>query len=194
MRLLTFASLGCLISTLLLSGCALVKHAPGPVVGAEKQTPRQIIEQSLAEDSPEKAHAALRDALRGGATENSLAEVYTKVENRLLGEAGRAEGGSHFGAAGRFYRMALDLYPKSPQIRSTLVMTEEALQVKIDECADALMKRGLVAYRAGKLPEAVVLWEKITLFSPEYSPSKVAIQTAKQQIENLERLSPAKAN
>ena len=47
----------------------------------------------LAEDSPEKAHAALRDTLRGGAAENSLAEVYTKVENRLLGEAGRAEGG-----------------------------------------------------------------------------------------------------
>ena len=56
------------------------------------------------------------------------------------------------------------------------------------------MKSGLVAYREGDLAEAVAVWEKISPFYPDYSPSNVAIKTAKQQIENLERLAPDKAN
>ena len=72
-------------------------------------------------------------------------------------------------------------------------MTEEALQVKINEyMRSPSMKRGLVTYRAGKLPEAVVLGKKSALFSPEYSPSKVAIQTANSKLKILKDSLPLK--
>lgn len=197
MRIVTFAGICCLILTVLFSGCSAVIDAPGPVVVEKEnaiQEPRKTIERLLAEGSLVKAHDVLRDAIAGDASETSLADVYEQVENRLLGEAARAEGEGFFDTAGRFYRMALDLYPKSSQLRTALVMTEEAIKLKIDECADKLMKSGLVAYREGDLAEAVAVWEKIALFYPNYSPSKVAIKTAKRQIENLERLAPNKAN
>lgn len=197
MRIVTFAGICCLILTVLFSGCSAVIDAPGPVVVEKEnaiQEPRKTIERLLAEGSLVKAHDALRDAIAGDASETSLADVYEQVENRLLGEAARAEGKGHFDTAGRFYRMALGLYPKSTQLRTVLVMTEEAVKLKIDECADELMKSGLVAYREGDLAEAVAVWEKIAPFYPDYSPSNVAIKTAKQQIESLERLAPDKAN
>lgn len=198
MRIVTFTGICCLTFTLLFSACSPVINAPDPVVVVEKdnviQEARKPIERFLAEGSLVKAHDALRDALGGGATETSLADLYTHVENRLLGEAARAEGDNHFDTAGIFYHMALGLYPKTSQLRAALVMTEEAIKLKIDGCADELMKSGLVAYRGGDLAEAVVVWEKITPFYPDYSPSRVAIKTAKQQIENLERLAPGKAN
>ena len=198
MRIVTFPGVCCLTLTLLFSGCSPVINVPSPVVAVEKdnaiQDARKTIERFLAEGSLVKAHDALRDALGGAATETSLEDLYTQVENRLLREAARAEGENHFDTAGRFYRMALGIYPKSSQLRAALVMTEEAIKLKIDECADELMKSGLVAYREGDLAEAVAVWEKIAPFYPDYSPSKVAIKTAKQQIENLERLAPDKAN
>jgi tetratricopeptide (TPR) repeat protein len=215
MRIVTFTRVCCLTLTLLFSGCSPVINVPNPVVvekdsaivvvekdsaivvvekDSATQDARKAIERLLAEGSLVKAHDALRDALGGDATETSLVDVYTQVENRLLGEAARAEGEGHFDTAGRFYRMALGLYPKSSQLRTALVMTEEAIKLKIDECADELMKSGLVAYREGDLAEAVAVWEKITPFYPDYSPSKIAINTAKKQIENLERLAPDKAN
>ncbi len=207
MRIVTFTGVCCLTLTLLFSGCSAVNNVPGPVVvdkdnesqgdrKADKLIPdaRKTIERLLAEGSPVKAHDALRDALGRGATETSLEDLYTQVANRLLGEAARAEGEGHFDTAGRFYRMTLGLYPQSLQLRTALVMTEEAIKLKIDACADELMKSGLVAYREGDLAEAVAVWEKISPFYPEYSPSNVAIKTAKQQIESLERLAPDKAN
>ena len=208
MRIVTFTGICYLTLTLLFSGCSPMINDPDPVINdvindpdpvmVEKnntsQDARKTIERLLAEGSLVKAYGALRDALAGDATETSLIDVYTQVENRLLGEAARAEGEGFFDTAGRFYRMALDLYPKSSQLRTALVMTEEAIKLKIDECADKLMKSGLVAYREGDLAEAVAVWEKIALFYPNYSPSKVAIKTAKRQIENLERLAPNKAN
>ncbi len=198
MRIVTFTGVCCLTLTLLFSGCSPVINVPGPAATVEKdnaiQDARKTIERLLAEGSLTKAHDALRDALGGDTKETSLADLYTQVENRLLGEAARAEGEGHFDTAGSFYRMALGLYPKRSQLRTALVMTEEAVKLKIDECADELMKSGLVAYREGDLAEAVAVWEKIAPFYPDYSPSKVAIETSKQQIENLERLAPDKAN
>ena len=207
MRIVTFTGACCLTLTLLFSGCSAVINVPGPVVvekdnesqearKADNPIPdaRKTIERLLDEGSLVKAQDALRDALGRGVTETFLVDVYTQVANRLLGEAARAEGEGHFDTAGRFYRMALGLYPKSSQLRTALVMTEEAIKLKIDECADELMTSGLVAYREGDLAEAVAVWEKISPFYPDYSPSSVAIKTAKQQIENLERLAPDKAN
>jgi tetratricopeptide (TPR) repeat protein len=198
MRIMTFTGGFCLTLSLLFSGCSSVINAPKPEVALEEgnasQAARKTIERLLAEGSLAKAHDALRDALGGEATEISLSDVYTQVENRLLGEAARAEREGHYDTAGRFYRMALDLYPGSLQLRTLLVMTEEEIKLKIDACADELMKSGLVAYREGDLAGAVAVWEKIAPFSPDYSPSKVAINTAAQQIENLERLAPDKAN
>lgn len=198
MRIVTFTGACCLTFSLLFSGCSAVVYAPEPVVKIEKdnlnQDARKTIERLLGEGSLVEAHDALRDALRGGTTETSLADVYPQVANRLLAEAARAEGMGLFDAAGKFYRMVLEFYPKSSQLRTALVMTEEAINLKLDECADELMKSGLVAYREGDLAEAVAAWEKITPFYPDYSPSKVAIKTAKQQIETLERLAPDKTN
>jgi tetratricopeptide (TPR) repeat protein len=197
MRIVTFAGVCCMTFTLLFSGCSAVSNVPDPVAvekGNATQEARKAIERLLAEGSLTKAHDALRDALGGDATETSLADVYTQVENRLLAEAARAEGEGRFDTAGSFYRMASGLYPKSSQLRTALVMTEEAIKLKINKCAEELMKRGLAAYREGDLAEAVAVWEKIAPFYPEYSPSEVAIKTAKQQIENLEKLAPDKAN
>lgn len=197
MRIVTFAAVCCMILALLFSGCSAVSNVAGPAV-AEKddviQDTRKTIERQLAEGSLTKAHDALLDALGDNATETSLEEVYTQVENRLLGEAVRAEGEGRFDTAGRFYRMALGLYPKSSQLTKALIMTEEAIKLKIDECADELMIRGLVAYREGDLAKALAVWEKIAPFYPEYPPSEVAIKTTRQQIENLERLAPEKTN
>ena len=196
MRIVMFASICSLAICLLLSGCSSVSNAPGSgkkVDGSKAtQDVRKTIERRLAEGSLTKAHVALSEALREEATETSLADVYTEVENSLLRNAQRFGDEGRFDKAAKFYRMAMDTYPKSPQLRSSLVMTREDVEKKIDECADELMKSGLMAYRAGELVEAVSIWEKIALFSPDHSPSKVAIKTAKEQIKTLERLSSGK--
>jgi tetratricopeptide (TPR) repeat protein len=198
MRIVTFANVCCLVLSLMFAGCSPVVNAPGSVVKVEKadtaRDARKAIERRLAEGSLAEAYDVLREALRGDVTETALADIYIEVENRLLDKAARVEGEGRFDEAGRVYRMALDLYPKSSQLQSALVMRKEAIRSKIDGCANELMKSGLVAYREGELAEAVAVWEKIAPFYPDYSPSEVAIKTAKQQIENLERLAPSKTN
>lgn len=203
MRIVVFINVSLLLVAIVTGGCApaIQKEASGnngaPVlVGSSKpvvQTTRQKIELLISQEDLAQAHLELLDARSQGVTETSLADIYTKMVNLFLYEAGQAERKSLFGQAGGFYRMALNSYPKQAEVQSGINMSVAEIGLRVEACADELMKAGLVEYRGGELAVAVKTWKKISEFHPEHSPSQVAISTAEQQLENLERIAPGKA-
>ena len=49
------------------------------------------------------------------------------------------------------------------------------------------MEQGLMNYRAGKLDDAIKVWEKIIVFAPQHQASQKAIQTAFVQLDQSEK-------
>lgn len=203
MRVVTFINGSLLLMAIVLGGCVPTvqqessRNSGAPILAApvepHVQKTKQKIEALINQGNLAQAHRELLEARSQGVTETSLAEIYTKMENQLLQEAGRARRESHFDRAGKFYRMVLNAYPKQPEVQSGIIMSGAEVDTQIEQCADELMKAGLVAYRGGELAVAVKTWKKISEFHPEYSPAQVAIATAEQQLENLERIVPDKS-
>lgn len=203
MRVVTFINVLLLLMAIAIGGCAPVVHQEHsrdkeptvliPSVKSPTLDTRQNVESFLAQGNIVQAHRELLEARRRGAPETSSAETFIKVENLLLQEAEQAKREDRFDHAGRFYSMVLNAYPKQPEIQSGLIMSRDEIAAQVERCADELMKSGLIAYREGKLVDAIKIWQKINEFHPEYTPSQVAIATAEQQIENLEKIAPDKA-
>ena len=200
MRIVTCFHYGLLLLALTISGCTstridslgkIATKMTRPAETPAEQT-RQKVERFLAEGSLIKAQAEILAARGKEVAEISLADLHTEVENRLLQKAEQAGLTSQFDKAGRFYSLALDIYPVNTEIQSTLVRSRDEISTRIEQCADELMKSGLMAYRAGELVDAVDIWKKIDSFYPNHSASETAITTAEQQLKNLEKFTPDK--
>lgn len=191
---------GLLLLMLIGGGCSPVPPSPRqaavPELAAPAQAPaesadrrvRLQVEKFLAADELELAFKAVHEAKGAKIAETLLAELSVEVGNRLLSKAEQAGRTNHFELAGRLYRMALKVLPENPALQSDLALSRAEINGRLLQCADALMKKGLMAYRAGKLVAAVDTWKKIGQFYPDHPPSEVAIVTAEQQLKNLERL------
>ncbi|MFP4452085.1 MAG: hypothetical protein ACOCR8_05640 [Desulfosalsimonas sp.] len=50
------------------------------------------------------------------------------------------------------------------------------------------MEQGLVSYRQGRLDDAIYIWNRILAFDPHHQAGRNAIQTARTQQSNLEKM------
>ena len=198
MRVVTCLHCGLLLLALTISGCTstrldslgrIATKMTSPAETPAEQTRRKV-EQFLAEGSLAEAQAEILAARSKKVAEISLADLHTEVENRLLQQAEQADSANQFDKAGQLYSLALEIYPGNAQVQSTLVLSRVEINTRIEQCADELMKSGLMAYRAGELIDAVGIWKKIATFYPNHSPSEIAITTAEQQLKNLEKFTP----
>ena len=149
---------------------------------------QQSIEASLAINNVEKAQRLLLASRRDNIEEKLLSNLYTEVGNRLIQEAEHAAIERRPERAGRLFRMTVDIYPEDTQLKATIRLSRGELNAKIEQCADDLMQKGLIAYRSGELDQAVLVWEEIGQFHPNHAPSLIAISTTKRQLKNLEIL------
>ncbi len=200
MRVVTCFHYALLLLLLAISGCSSTQLDPlgkmATKIARPAETPaqqaRQKIERFLAEGNLVQAQTEILASRHKEVDEISLADLHTEVGNQLLHKAEQTISASQFNKAGRLYRLALDIYPKDAQLQSTLILSRVEISARLEQCADELMKSGLMAYRAGELVTAVGIWKKIDPFYPNHSPSEIAITTAEQQLKNLEKLSPGK--
>ena len=178
---------------------SLDKTVFSPVYWNKSMTEQQAkesrlqIEQSLTRENVENAQKVILYSRQEKVSELLLADLYTEVTNRLLQTAEQERIKGKPDKAGRFYRMAQEIYPEDSRLQSTITLSLDKIDSNIDQCADIIMQEGLIAYRMGDLNRAIKIWQEIAPFHPTHSPSSIASNTARQQLKNLEMLSTERA-
>ena len=147
------------------------------------QTLHSQIRSRLEQREFLKALRLLQQEVNGGTSEASLAEEYRLA---LLGEMSYIEDMSiieQFSECGISSRQLLNLYPHSlPAISGVSV---GQIRQKLNFCSDQLMAKGLAAYRAGDMQQAIDFWTALLVFDPERIEAKKAIETSSIQLRNL---------
>lgn len=150
------------------------------------------IRRQLGVENYQTALNMLRQGVKGGMPETTLAEEYGRALNGVLGQAKlyRKRGLSE--KAGKLFRSAYDGFPKTEAVAKKVSLTQPELMDRIEDCAAELMERGLVAYRSGDLDGAIRTWKTIHAFNPRHQASLKALKTAEVQRANLEKVGPKK--
>lgn len=131
---------------------------------------------------------------RQGAAESDFTGEYPGAINGLLQQARYHNAQNRPHLAGKDFRQALEFYPSDPLSAGKVDMAAARIEEAVRECSDTLMDQGLIAYRRGRLGEAIDVWKSILSFSPSHQPALKAIRTAKTQLENLEALGATTRN
>lgn len=165
----------------------IAAERPGPSPSEQTAALRNEIHRKLETEEYRSALNLLRKENKG-IPEASLAEEYGRAINGLLGQAERYRETGLPEKAGELLRSAHDGYPKTEAAAEYVNATPAEILARIEECAGELMERGLVAYRAGDLDEAIRMWKTIRAFSPRHQASRKALETAEVQRANLEKV------
>jgi tetratricopeptide (TPR) repeat protein len=143
------------------------KHFLAALKGINRETKRGISEEKLA---PEYLQA-----LNGAIEQGEL----LLVENNL-------------GQAGVLFRAVLNSLPDSSDLLLNVDLAPREIESRMNLCAEQLMEQGLIIYRAGRLNDAIEVWEKIMAFMPQHQASQNALQTAYVQLANLKKITEDK--
>jgi hypothetical protein len=205
MRFLNIHITAVMLATLLIGGCTnspnfrvwdktLLSPTYWHKMTSEQQTKesRRQIKQALLLSDYLQAQKHMVAAHRADVAEAQLKQFYPQIINPLLLSAEQAKERNFPTRAGRLFMLAKEVYPTTKQFNSTINLTEDAIDKQIEHCADELMRAGLNAYRSGALSIAVESWTEIDQFAPDHTPSQLAINTAKQQLQSLEKLTSKK--
>jgi tetratricopeptide (TPR) repeat protein len=147
------------------------------------QTLRPQIRSRLEQREFLKALRLLQQEVNSGASESSLAEEYRLALQGGMNYSEELSAKEQFSACGIYSRQLLNLYPRSLSARSGVAA--EQIRQKLNFCADQLMARGLAAYRAGEMQQAIDFWTALLVFDPERTEAKKAIETSSTQLRNL---------
>jgi len=158
---------------------------------AASVTRRQEIGAQLASENYCSALELVRKEVRGGVQETALAEEYGRAVNGVLSTAERYRDKGQPEKAGELFRLAHEGFPETPAVAKRSKLTRPEILARIENCADQLMERGLVAYRGGDLDGAIKTWRQIQTFSPRHQASRKALETAEVQRSNLEKVRAA---
>jgi tetratricopeptide (TPR) repeat protein len=131
----------------------------------------------------------VRKAIKRGVPETALADEYGQAIDGILIEARQYQQDGLPEKAGELFRTAHDGFPETEEVAEKVSVTPSAISARIEECAEKLMERGLVAYRSGDLDEAIRIWKMIHTFNPRHQASLKALETAEIQLSNLEKVS-----
>ncbi|PLX82708.1 MAG: hypothetical protein C0616_01380 [Desulfuromonas sp.] len=130
----------------------------------------------------------VRTEIGRGTRETSLAEEYVQAVNGVINTAELHQEADQLAKAGELFRLAHEWFPKTEAASQRVDLTSGELMVRIADCADGLMDRGLVAYRGGDLDKAIESWKVIGTFDPWHQESRRALETAEVQRANLEKV------
>jgi hypothetical protein len=199
MRILKRVNIPMVLITLVFGGCSnpsYFKSLDNTILSpaywngaadAQQTTAHRLrIERSLSENRLEEAQKQIIETRRQNITETSLADLYSEVITRLYVLAEEQKTSGYPEKAGRVLFLAKEIYPSEDQ---TIELSLADIEKNIQDCADNLMKKGLIAYRAGELGRAITIWSGIESFLPNHTPSRIAQDTARQQLKSLQELS-----
>lgn len=130
-----------------------------------------------------KALRMMQQEVKLGLSESSLAEEYSLALRGGLNYSDETAGKGQFSDCGIYARQLLKLYPRNLPALSGI--SAEQIRQRLNSCSDQLMARGLAAYRAGQMQEAIDFWRALLVFNPERTEAKKAIDTCSIQLRNL---------
>jgi tetratricopeptide (TPR) repeat protein len=130
-----------------------------------------------------KALRLMQQEVKLGVSESSLAEEYGLALRGGMNYSDELLGKGEFSECGIYSRQLLNLYPHSlPALSGVSV---EQIRQRLNCCSDQLMAKGLAAYRAGQMQQAIDFWTALLVFNPERTEAKKAIDTCTIQLRNL---------
>ena len=149
---------------------------------------RQKITRLLADDQYLEALAVIRQSSHEGATEREFGGAYRETLIGLVKQADALLDAEDYGSAGLRYRALLENFPGDRESAGNNLPSVGQVTSRIDLCAEKLMEQGLASYRSGQLQDAIATWQKILVFCPQHQAGLNAIQTARTQLSNLQKL------
>jgi tetratricopeptide (TPR) repeat protein len=130
-----------------------------------------------------KSLRLMQQEVHAGLSESSLAEEYRLALRGGVHYSEELAGKGQFRESGIYLRQLLSFYPQSlPAISG---ISAEEIRQRMNSCSDQLMARGLAAYRAGQMQQAIDFWTELLAFNPERTEAKKAIETCSIQLRNL---------
>lgn len=152
----------------------------------EKTSP-QTIEQLLAQqDYAEAIRLAAKEARQPSG--QGPEERFIKAVNAGLNQADLLMQSENYGPAAQLLKTIRDCYPSKASLQQQLAKTSSQVTEALDLCTQSMMAAGLMAYRAGDLPGAVDIWEKIIAVDPQHAAAHNSLQTARMQLSRLKSL------
>jgi tetratricopeptide (TPR) repeat protein len=130
-----------------------------------------------------KSLRLMQQEVKLGLSESSLAEEYALALRGGLNYSEELSGKGRFSECGLYARQLLNLYPQN--LPALPGVSAEQIRQGMNSCSDELMARGLAAYRAGQMQEAINFWSALLVFNPERTEAKKAIDTCSIQLRNL---------
>jgi len=209
--MITFQRLGqflCVVSLLfVLQACAETKNGPPPQAVTQQPQEAPAPPKEAAAPKPESA-AVVTKPIRPPACVNgdyqktidyfrrerrhrphdqTLVKEYVKSLKEMKTAADRASQNEDFVHAGKAYNVLLRNYPHFKDFAQDLSFDKTQLNTGVRNCKTTLYNRGFQEYRAGKLNEAISLWQGYLTIDPRNSDIRKALNTAKAQQKNLQQ-------
>lgn len=130
-----------------------------------------------------KALRMMQREVNLGLSESNLAEEYALALRGGMNYSDELSEKGKYSECGVYARQLLSLYPRnSPDLSG---VSAEQIRQRMNSCSDQLMARGLAAYRAGQMQEAIDSWRALLVFDPERTEARKAIDTSSIQLRNL---------
>jgi len=126
-------------------------------------------------------------ALRKYPGDPGLLKYYLEAVEDIRDAADNAFDKEDFALSGRTYAVLFRNYPHFKEIARDLSFDRKYLRARLKECSDRLSKLALTQYRQGNLTAAISLWKNILEFEPGNAGVKKSIDTASNQLKNLQR-------
>jgi len=209
--MITFQRLGqfLLAAALLcvLQACAETKNGPSPQ--AATQQPQEVPAAPSKETAaPKPVAAAVSKPVKPPASVNgdyqktidyfrrerrhrphdqTLVKEYVKSLKEIKSAADRASQNEDFAYAGKTYNILLRNYPHFKDFVQDLSFDRAQLNTGVRNCKTMLYNRGFQEYRAGKLNEAIFLWQGYLTIDPHNTDIRKALNTARVQQKNLQQ-------
>jgi len=159
-------------------------------IGESEKPPfdRKAIDVHLGKGEYREALQGLTQGARRGIPEKDLLPEYLLCLNGAIEKAQALLSESDPAQAGLLFRVVLDAYPRDSDIVASADLQPAELEGVLKVCADQLMDKGLVAYRAGNMGQAIDIWKQALIFYPTHQSCQMAIQTTYAQLANLQKI------
>ena len=189
-----------------LQACTTTKAGPPPEAVQQEGTEASAARQEAApRQKPENGAAAsksvkpppvvtgdcqktidfYRKERRHRPHDQALMKEYVKSLKEMKTAADRASQNEDFVHAGKTYSVLLKNYPYYKDFAHDLSFDKAHLNGRVASCKTALYNRGFQEYRAGKLSEAISLWQGYLAIDPNNEDIRKALNTARAQQKNL---------
>ncbi|MDZ4183708.1 MAG: hypothetical protein U1D97_01860 [Desulfuromonadales bacterium] len=147
------------------------------------QTFRPEIHSLLERREFLKALRLMQQQVNLGLSEASLREEYALALRGGMIYSEELSKKERFSECGIYLQQLLNLYPRHlPDLSG---VSAAQIKEKLNFCSDQLMIKGLAAYRAGQMEEAINFWKALLVFNPERTEAEKAIETCSIQLRNL---------